>query len=126
MGSYDSAQRRGLGVPPMPTLRSSSRTGPAQDPETAWTRRPATVAMRARRSHSGMPSPTITSWSQRRAMRSNALLWSARTRAGHAARSEWCKWPRMRNTCGAASPSTRSHSSPWGAWQEGTWWPEIR
>eukprot|EP00969_Alexandrium_andersonii_P033250 1451611-Alexandrium_andersonii.AAC.1 len=59
---------------PMPTLRRSCRTGPAHDPETAWTRLPATVAMRARRSHTGMPSPSMTSWSHLRAMRSKALL----------------------------------------------------
>eukprot|EP00969_Alexandrium_andersonii_P063813 2810427-Alexandrium_andersonii.AAC.1 len=46
---------------PMPTLRRRRRTGPAQEPEAAWTHRPATVAMRARRSHSGTPSPSRTS-----------------------------------------------------------------
>eukprot|EP00969_Alexandrium_andersonii_P314311 13885550-Alexandrium_andersonii.AAC.1 len=61
MGSYDSAHRRGLGVPPIPTLRRSRRTGPAHDPETACTHRPATVPMRARRSQEGMPKPSMNS-----------------------------------------------------------------
>eukprot|EP00969_Alexandrium_andersonii_P312085 13788938-Alexandrium_andersonii.AAC.1 len=72
----------------MPTLLRRRRTEPAHEPATAWTHRPATVAMGAIRSQRGRPRPTMISCSQSRAMRSKALLWSARTRTGQPASGE--------------------------------------
>eukprot|EP00969_Alexandrium_andersonii_P210562 9301624-Alexandrium_andersonii.AAC.1 len=62
--------------------------------------------MRARRSHTGISRPTITSWSHQRAMRSKALLWSARTRAEQSASWDSRRCARSVLTWGAASPIT--------------------
>eukprot|EP00969_Alexandrium_andersonii_P190991 8437309-Alexandrium_andersonii.AAC.1 len=82
MGSYASAQRRGLAVPPMPMPRARRRSRPRQAPATATTTRWTTSARKAWRSQGGMPSPSRMRRIQSQLMRSKALLWSANTAAG--------------------------------------------
>eukprot|EP00969_Alexandrium_andersonii_P008586 374761-Alexandrium_andersonii.AAC.1 len=59
-------------------------------------------------------------------MRSNALLWSARTRAGHSASGEALRGERSWATWDAASPRTACHRPPCGSAQVGGSGPALR
>eukprot|EP00969_Alexandrium_andersonii_P349402 15430928-Alexandrium_andersonii.AAC.1 len=74
IGSYASAQRRGLAVPPMPIPLARRRSRPRQAPATATTTLCTTNAMKAWRSQGGMPRPSSTRRIQSQLMRSKALL----------------------------------------------------
>eukprot|EP00969_Alexandrium_andersonii_P327614 14477474-Alexandrium_andersonii.AAC.1 len=63
--------------------RANFRSRPSQAPETATKTRSTTRDRKARRNRAGTPRPSSTLRDQPQLNRSKALLWSAKTAAGH-------------------------------------------
>eukprot|EP00972_Heterocapsa_arctica_P111629 16427178-Heterocapsa_arctica.AAC.1 len=83
MGSYPRHQRKALAGPPMPRPLRIARMAPIPPAMHALTPLPLTSARSDSRTHAGNFHASSTSLSHARLMRSKALLWSARTTAGH-------------------------------------------